>query len=134
MTLAMLADSGLPKSFWWDAWVRACCDTTCVMPTRTCRGWMSPAECVPDGRVPNLSRLRRWGCKGICLSPLIGACAGRTEQWKVTTLYSKTKIGYCVLLGDTVVPSVHVLLDKSIPERSTDYFRELDEATLIRRG
>ena len=56
MTLAMLADSGLPKSFWWDAYVYAC-DITRMMPTRTCRGWMSPAECVPGDRVPNLSRL-----------------------------------------------------------------------------
>ena len=44
--------------------------------------------------------------------------------------YSKTMIGYRVLLGDTVVTSVHVLFDESIPERSADYFRELDEATV----
>ena len=44
--------------------------------------------------------------------------------------YSKTKVGYRVLLGDTVVSSVHVLFDESIPERSADYFGELDEATV----
>ena len=42
----------------------------------------------------------------------------------------KTKVGYRVLLGDTVVTSVHVLFDESIPERSADHFRELDEATV----
>ena len=46
------------------------------------------------------------------------------------TGYSKTKVGYRVLLGDTVVTSVHVLFDKSISERSADYFCELDEATV----
>ena len=60
MTLAMLADSGLPnKSFWWDAYVTACDNIVRMMPTRTYRGWMSPAECVPGGQNPNLSRLRR---------------------------------------------------------------------------
>ena len=29
-----------------------------------------------------------------------------------------------------MVTSVHVLFDESIPERSADYFRELDEATV----
>ena len=62
MTLAMLADSGLPKSYWWDAYVTAC-EITRMMPTRTHVGWRSPMECVPGGKVPNLTRLRRWGCK-----------------------------------------------------------------------
>ena len=35
-----------------------------------------------------------------------------------------------MLLGDTVVVSVHVLFDESIPKLCTDYFRELDEATV----
>ena len=44
--------------------------------------------------------------------------------------YSKRKVGYRILLGDTVVTSVHVLFGESIPERSADYFGELDEATV----
>ena len=44
--------------------------------------------------------------------------------------YSKTKAGYRILLGDTTVTSVHVLFDESVPERSADYYRELDEATV----
>ena len=44
MTLAMLVESGLPKSFcWWDAYVAAC-EITRMMPTRTRRGWMSPSN------------------------------------------------------------------------------------------
>ena len=37
------------------------CNITRIEPTRTCRGWMSPKECVSSGRMPNLSSLRRWG-------------------------------------------------------------------------
>ena len=46
------------------------------------------------------------------------------------TGYSKHKVGYRILLGDTVITSVHVLFDEAIPERSADYFQELDEATV----
>ena len=35
-----------------------------------------------------------------------------------------------MLLGDNAVTSVHVLFDESIPERTADYFNELEEATL----
>ena len=77
MTLAMLTDSGLPKSFWWDAYSTAC-HITRLMPTRTYRGWMSPTECVPGGQTPNLSRLRRWGCKAYVLIPK----ADRRKDWE----------------------------------------------------
>ena len=68
MTLAMLADLGLPKSFRWEAYVTEC-DILRMMPTRTCRGRMSSAECVPGGLIPMLLRLRRWGCKAYVLVP-----------------------------------------------------------------
>ena len=93
------------------------CDIVRMMPTRTCREWMSPAEFVPGGQTPNLSCLRRWGCKAYVLVPK----ADRRKD---------REVGYRVLLGDTVITSVHVLFDESIPERSADYFRELDEATV----
>ena len=131
MTLAMLADSGLPKSYWWDAYVTAC-EITRMMPTRTHVGWRSPMECVPDGKVPNLTRLRRWGCKAYVLVPK----ADRRKDWEDKAMighfigYSKTKKGYQIMLHDTVVTSVHVLFDESIPERSVEYFQELDAATV----
>ena len=131
MTLAMLANSGHPKSFWWDAYVTAC-DIVRMMPTRMHRGWMSPAECVSGGQTANLSRLRRWGCKAYVLVPKLH----RRNDWKDRAMvgyfieYSKSKVGYRVILGDTVITSVHVLFDESMPERSADYFRELDEATV----
>jgi len=128
-TLSMLADSGLPKSFWWDAY-RCACHITRMMPTRTCKGWMSPMECVPGGSVPNLSWLRRWGCKAYVLTPR----SDRRKDWEDKAMigfflgYPTEKNGYRVMLGDTVVTSVHVLFDEDIPERSADYFKELDEA------
>ena len=127
----MLTDSGLPKSFWWDAYVTAC-EVTRMLPPRTHKGWMSPEECVPGGRTPNLSKLRRWGCKAYVLVPK----ADRRKDWEDKASvgyfigYSKTKAGYRVLLRDTVVTSVHVLFDESIPARSADYFKELEEATV----
>jgi hypothetical protein len=130
-TLATLASSGLPKSTWWDAYDYVC-DVTLVMPTKTHKGWMSPYECVPGGRVPNISRFRTWGCKSYVLNPK----ADRRKDWEDKSCvgyfigHSKTKAGYKVLIGDTVVTSVHVLFDESIPERGAEYFKELDEATV----
>ena len=130
-TLAMLTDSGLPKSYWWDAYDTAC-DITLMMPTRTCKGWISPMECVPGGRIPNLSRLRRWGCKAYVLIPK----ADRRKDWEDKAMvghfigYSKTKVGYKVLLQDTEVTSVHVLFDEAIPNRSTEYYHDLEQATV----
>lgn len=131
MTLAMLTDSGLPKSYWWDAYDTAC-DVTLMMPTRTYRGWMSPMECVPGGKVPNLARLRRWGCKCYVLKPK----ADRRKDWEDKAWvgyflgYSKNQVGYKVMLQETELTSVHVLFDESIPERLTDYFKELEAATV----
>ena len=62
--------------------------------------------------------------------------ADRRKEWEDKAMvgyfigYSKTKAGYRILLCDTVVTSVHVLFDECIPERSADYFRKLDEATV----
>ena len=103
-----------------------------MMPTRTCRGWMSPDESVPSGRTSNLAKLRRWGRKAYVLIPK----ADGRKDWKDKAMvayfigYSKTMVGYRVILGDTVVTSVHVLFDEAIPERSADYFRELDAVTV----
>ena len=130
MTLSMLADLGLPKLIWWDAYVTAS-NITRMLPTRTHKGWTSPKECVPVGRTPNLFKLRRWGCKAYVLVPK----ADRRKDWEDKARvgyflgYSKTKVFYRVLLGDTVVTSLHVF-DESIPARTEDYFNELEEATV----
>ena len=49
----------------------------------------------------------------------------KKKDWEVKAregyfiMYSKTRAGYRVLLGDTVVTSVHVLFNESVPERSS---------------
>ena len=65
--------------------------------------------------VPRVDRRKDWEDKA-----MVGYFIG----------YPKTKEGYRILLCDTTVTSVHVLFDESIPERSADYHRELDEATV----
>ena len=83
-----------------------------MIPTKTCLGWMSPMECVPGGKTPNLSRLRRWGCNAYVLVPR----ADRRKDWEDKAMvgyfigYSNTKAGYRILLDDTSVTSVHVIL------------------------
>ena len=61
MTLPILADSGLPKSFWWNVYMTAS-NIVRMQPTRTRRGWMSPAECMPGGQMTGVKtgRIRRW--------------------------------------------------------------------------
>ena len=44
--------------------------------------------------------------------------------------YSNTNAAYRALLENAVVTSIHVLFDESIPERSADFFRNLNEATV----
>ena len=126
-TLASLRGSGLDKSLWGDCWTTVCMITR-MLPTRTHQGWMSPTECVPGGKVPNLSGLRVWGCRCYVLIPK----ADRRKDWEDKSKIgyyiglSKTKIGYMVLIGDIILTSIHVLFDERIPERSAEYFKEFD--------
>ena len=50
-TLAMLLQSGLPKSMWWKAYTAARYVTLRLL-TKTCQRYVSPMECVPGGAVP----------------------------------------------------------------------------------
>ena len=71
-------------------------------------------ECVPGRSTPNLSKLRKWGCKAYVLIPK----TDRRKDWEDKAMvryfiaYSKSKTGYRVIL-----------------KRSADCFRELDEGT-----
>jgi hypothetical protein len=44
MTLALLMRSGLPKQYWFDAYLAAV-HITLRLPTRTSKGWCTPYEC-----------------------------------------------------------------------------------------
>ena len=58
---ALLADSGLPMSFWLDAVLtrQYLCNR---LPTSTLPNDVTPFESITNGRKPNLSHLRVWGC------------------------------------------------------------------------
>ena len=75
-----------------------------------------PAYCKAYVLVPNADRRKNWEVKA-----RVGYFIG----------YSRTKSGYRVLLGDTVVIiSVHAIHDVSIPEKSAHYFKVLEEVTV----
>jgi hypothetical protein len=129
MTLTMLIRSGLPKGFWWKAYVAARY-ILLRLPTRTHKGYMSPMECVPGGSVPSLRRLRVWGCKAYVLVP----ASSRRKDWEDKAWtgyfvgYSEDKAGWTIYLPEQEkqVTSVHVLFDESIPSRTEEYYAEID--------
>ena len=58
---ALLADSGLPMSFWLDAVLtrQYLCNR---LPTSTLPNNVTPFESITNGKKPDLSHLRVWGC------------------------------------------------------------------------
>jgi hypothetical protein len=59
---ALLADSGLPMSFWLDA-VLTRQYLVNRLPTSTLPENVTPFEVMTNGRKPDLSHLRVWGCE-----------------------------------------------------------------------
>lgn len=73
---------------------------------------MLPYECVPGRKGARVILVeRKWGCKAYVLVPK----ADRRKDWeeKAQTGYfvgfPDEQMGYQVLIGDTIVTSVHVL-------------------------
>jgi hypothetical protein len=58
---ALLADTGLPMSFWLDAMLTRQYLVN-RLPTSTLPDNLTPFELITDGRKPDLSHLRVWGC------------------------------------------------------------------------
>ena len=58
---ALLADAGLPMSFWLDA-VLTRQYLVNRLPTSTLPTNLTPFEVITNGRKPDLSNLRVWGC------------------------------------------------------------------------
>jgi len=137
VALALLSRSGLPK-IWWGKAYKAAEYIIRRMPTKTAQGYMTPLEAIPGGQAPSWEWLRVWGCKAYVLKPK----ADRRKDWDdkaqigYFTGYSETTVGWEVYLpaSNTFVTSVHVLFDESPPERSDEYFRELDEAAAVFTG
>jgi hypothetical protein len=81
-------------------------------------------------RFPICPGLDDGGAKRMCCSPRqIDEKTGKPKL-ELVILLVIPKLRLVIKCGDTVITSVHVLFDESIPERSADYFRELDEATV----
>ncbi len=68
------------------------------------------------------------GCKAYALTPKADRRKDWEEKNKVGHLigYSTDKKRYIILVGDTIVKSVHVLFDESSPERSVEYYKDFD--------
>ena len=134
-THAMLKHSGLPVDLWFKAY-KAACYITRRLPTKTAFGWMSPHEAVPGGTVPDLSRLRIWGCKAYVKQPRGSLRKDWEDKARIGYFvgYSEEKMGHTVWLPqyNTEETSVHVLFDESIPSRADDYYKELDEVYALK--
>jgi hypothetical protein len=134
MALALLSRSGLPTVWWGKAYMAAEYITR-RMPTNTAGGFMTPLEALPNGVAPSWEWLRVWGCKAYVLKPK----ADRRKDWDDKAQigyfvgYSTDTVGWEIYLpdSDTFVTTVHVLFDERVPERSEDYFKELDEAAAV---
>ena len=82
--------------------------------------------------MPDLSRLRIWGCKAYVKLPRDRVRKDWEDKSRIGYFvgYSEEKMGYTVWLPQyqTEETSVHVLFDEQIPERSEDYYKELEDA------
>lgn len=128
MTLAMILDSGLPSVFWFKA-VKHAAHLINLLPTKTSKGYISPTEFL-TGETPDVRDLKIWGCKSWAIIPK----EQRRKEWK-----DKAKPGYYMGVSsqpighriyvpdlDEEIVTVHATFDEQIPERSKDYFDEID--------
>ena len=95
MTLAMLAASGYPNPSGGMLILQLL---------------ISPDECVPGGRTPNLSKLRRWGCTTFLLSI---TKADRKKDWEDNAMVEYF-MGYWVTQWSS---AVHVLFHAKLSLR-----------------
>ena len=100
-----------------------------MLPTKTSKGYISPAEFFTSD-APNASELKIWGCKAWAIVPK----EQRRKEWKEKGKpgyymgVSEQPVGHQIYipdLDDTVV-TVHARFDEQIPERSQEYFEEID--------
>jgi hypothetical protein len=80
-----------------------------------------------------------WGCKAYVLKPKADRRKGWEDKAQIgyfTGYDTSDTIGWEIYLpvSDTFETTVHVLFDERPPQRSHDYFRELDEAASVFTG
>jgi hypothetical protein len=129
MMLALLMRSGLPKQYWFDAYLAAV-HITLRLPTRTRRRWCTLYECC-YGTVPSLGRLRVWGCKAFDLKPEKGL-GGESPDG----------VFYRLLVGQGWLDHLVARIQKdgyqrpcfirraAPPSRPDDYYKEIDDSII----
>jgi hypothetical protein len=93
---ALLADTGLPMSFWLDA-VLTRQYLINRLPTSTLSDGLTPFELITNGRKPDLSHLRVWGCDCYVAVPdELRAKAGSKRFRAIFVGYEEHRIGWRV--------------------------------------
>jgi hypothetical protein len=109
-------------------------------PTPTFQGYVTPYECV-HGVPPDLKRLRIWGSKAYALKPQ----ASRRKDLDSKALsgflvgYAEDGRGYELWIPemDSLVTTVHVIINDVIPQYTREYFAELEahlKAVAVKTG
>ena len=129
-TICLLIRSGLPKTFWWDAYDSANYITN-LLPTKTAKGYISPEEFL-KGEPPDVSHLRIWGCQAYARKPRNYLRKDLSEKVYCGYLigYSVDReIGYKIWVPSLkeIVISVHCNFNEVIPEYREEYFTELNK-------
>ena len=93
---ALLADAGLPMSFWLDA-VLTCQYLINHLPTSTLPAGVTPYEVLSNSRKPDLSHLRVWGCDCyVAIPDELHPKAGFKCFWAVFVGYEEHCVGWRV--------------------------------------
>jgi hypothetical protein len=132
MALALLLDSGLPSIFWFKA-VQHAVHLINLLPTKTSKGYISPAE-YTTGEPSDVRDLKIWGCKAWAIVPK----EQRRKEWK-----DKGKPGYYMGVStqpighriyipdlDDEIVTVHANFDEQIPDRPSEYYDEIDNLAI----
>ena len=93
---ALLADAGLPMSFWLDA-VLTRQYLVNRLPTSTLPTNLTPFELITNGRKPDLSHLRVWGCDCyVAVPPEVRPKAGSKRFRAIFVGYEEHRVGWRV--------------------------------------
>ena len=93
---ALLADTGLPMSFWLDA-VLTRQYLVNRLPTSTLPDDLTPFELITNGRKPDLSHLRVWGCECyVAIPDELRPKAGSKRFRAIFVGYEEHRIGWRV--------------------------------------
>jgi hypothetical protein len=114
----LLADSGLPMSFWLDAVLTRQYLVNCL-PTSTLPANTTPFEALTNGRKPDLSHLRVWGCD--CYVAIPDETRGKAGPKRFRAIfvgYEEHRIGWRVRdLKGKYSFSNDVIFNENLPAR-----------------